>query len=118
MRKNDIKLAVLILFIAVVGLFLYISFGKQSAGTVIVTIDGKIYGTYTLDKDQEVPINESNYLVIENGQADMITANCPDQVCVNHKAISKNRETIVCLPNKVIVEVAGGSESNIDAVTN
>ena len=31
--------------------------------------------------------------------------NCPDKICVNHAAISKKGETIVCLPHKVVVEV-------------
>ena len=30
---------------------------------------------------------------------------CPDKICVNHAAISKKGETIVCLPHKVVVEV-------------
>ena len=28
-----------------------------------------------------------------------------DKICVNHAAISKKGETIVCLPHKVVVEV-------------
>ncbi|MFR5116202.1 MAG: NusG domain II-containing protein [Eubacterium sp.] len=31
----------------------------------------------------------------------MISADCPDKLCVNQHAISSNGETIVCLPNKV-----------------
>ena len=38
----------------------------------------------------------------------MISADCPDKLCVNQHAISSNGETIVCLPNKVVVEVEDG----------
>ena len=48
----------------------------------------------------------------------MIDATCPDHICVNQKEISKTGETIVCLPNKVIVEIKGADSSELDAVTN
>ena len=46
----------------------------------------------------------------------MIEADCPDQLCVHQKAISKDRETIVCLPNKVVVEVKSKTESEFDSI--
>ena len=41
----------------------------------------------------------------KDGKASMAKADCPDKICVNHAAISKKGETIVCLPHKVVVEV-------------
>lgn len=118
MKKNDILLAVIVLIIAVFGLLFYRNLGKQTAGTITVTVDGNVYGTYSLEQDQEISIGKTNRLVIKDGKADMIEADCPDQICVDHKAISKNKESIVCLPNKVIVEVVGGEQASLDAVTN
>lgn len=118
MKRNDFILAIAIFLIAGVGLLLYMHFGKQSAATVLVTVDGKMYGTYSLQKDRDVFIDDTNHLVIKDKKADMIAADCPDQICVEHKSISKNKETIVCLPNKVIVEIVGGKETKLDAVAN
>ena len=67
---------------------------------------------------EKIKINETNHLMIKDGQADMTEAECPDQICVEHKSISKNKETIVCLPNKVIVEIVGGEDTELDAVAN
>ena len=39
----------------------------------------------------------------------MISADCPDKLCVHQHAISANGETIVCLPNKVVAEVKDGT---------
>ena len=47
-------------------------------------------------------------LFIENGKANMESADCPNQICVHHSAISLNGETIVCLPNRVVIEVVDG----------
>ena len=55
--------------------------------------------------------------VIEDGKAKMISADCPDQLCVHQSSIAKSKETIVCLPNKVVVEVQGsGDKKDYDAV--
>ena len=118
MKKNDWILVAVILVLAGIGFLVYTGLGRQSAGIVKVTVDGDIYGTYSLEKEQEIKINDINYLMIKDGYADMIKADCPDQVCVEHISISKNKETIVCLPNKVIVEIVGGEDVEIDAVAN
>ena len=117
MKKNDWVLTVFILLIAVVGMILYTNLGKQGGEFVLVTVDGEVFGTYSLQKDKKIPINKTNVLTIKDGIADMTEGDCPDQICVEHKPISKNRETIVCLPNKVIVEIVGGKNADMDAVS-
>ena len=118
MKKNDWILVIAILILAEVGFFIYTSLGRQTAGIVKITVEGELFGTYSLEKEQEIKINDTNYLMIKEGQADMIEADCPDQICVEHISISKNKETIVCLPNKVIVEIVGGEDIEMDAVAN
>jgi len=39
----------------------------------------------------------------------MTYSTCKNQVCVNTGAISQTRDAIVCLPNKIVVEIVGGS---------
>lgn len=118
MKKNDWILVAVILILAGVGFLIYTNLGRQTAGIVKVTVDGDLFGTYSLKKEQEIKINDTNRMIIKDGRADMIEADCPDQICVDHKKISKNKETIVCLPNKVIIEIVGGENVEIDAVAN
>lgn len=118
MRKNDWILVAVILVLAEIGFLILTSFGRQTAGIVKVTVDGELFGTYSLKKEHEIEINDTNRLIIKDGQVDMIEADCPDQICVDHKTISRNKETIVCLPNKVVVEIVGGEDAEIDAVAN
>jgi hypothetical protein len=107
----DIILIVSVLLIsALCCLFVVLN---QSEGTeVVVTIGNDEYGRYPLNIDKKITIsvdNETvsqyNILVIENGEADVIEASCPDGVCEDHIPISKSGETIVCLPNKVVVRI-------------
>ena len=102
-KKNDILLIFIVLAVAGLAYFLH----------------SVIEGVYSLGEDQEIVINEgTNYLVIKNGKADMTKADCPDKLCVNQKAVSKKHESIICLPNKVIVEVNSGEKGEYDAVAN
>ena len=48
--------------------------------------------------------------VIKNGMAYMKHADCPDKLCVNTGKICRTSEKIVCLPNRVMVEVIGADE--------
>ena len=107
--KNDIIfIAALLLVLAVLGAFLLLF--RQEGSTVKVTVNGQIYGTYSLDKNQTVEIkteNGYNILVIENGTARIEEASCPDGVCSSHRPIRFSNSSIICLPNKVVVSING-----------
>ncbi len=117
MKKNDVKLLFGILILALV-MFLGFRVFRKDAGEIVITVDGENYGTYSLLEEQEIPIGDTNYLIIKDGKADMIEATCPDHICVDQREISRTGETIVCLPNKVIVEVKSAESAELDAVTN
>ena len=42
----------------------------------------------------------------------MIEADCPDHLCLKQKAVDSTGGTIVCLPNKVVIEGEKGSSSD------
>ena len=77
---------------------------KGHYGTIRITVNGEEYGTYSLSKDQVIPINDTNVCEIKNGQAKMTDASCPDHLCMKQKAIDSAGGRIVCLPNKVVIE--------------
>lgn len=56
-----------------------------------------------------------NRISVEPGRIRVEHANCPDQVCVNQGWIQDSALPIVCLPNKLIIEITGGEE-DADAV--
>lgn len=119
MKKKDWILIIIVLCVAACAYFSHQLLRNTGAGEVIVRVNGELTGTYSLNEDQKVTINEgSNILEIKNGRADMIEADCPDQLCVHQKAVSASNENIICLPNKVIVEIRSKTDSKIDMVTN
>lgn len=117
-RKKDWILIGIIIVIAALSFLMHQVLQGTGTEKVIVKVDGAIEGVFELNDDQKITINDSNVVVINNGKVDMIEADCPDQLCVKQRAISKNHESIICLPNKVVVEIQSSAESTMDAVTN
>ena len=117
MKKIDKMLAAGLLLAAVLlGIFLFA--GKEEGTRAVVTIDGTEYGSYALDKEQTIDLGTGNHLEIRGGEIRMTEADCPDQICVHQKAISRNGESIICLPNKIVLKIVDGEEAELDAVTN
>lgn len=122
MKKGDVILILLALLAAFgVAMFLNIHRG-ESAELVQISIEGNMYGSYHLYENQEITIENEygkNVIIIEDGKVKMKEADCPDKYCVSHRAISKAKETIVCLPHKLVVEIKTSvSNQNIDAVVS
>ncbi len=108
--RNDIVFIVALLFVCAIGM-LYLFVFRESGDTVKVTVDGDLYGVYSLSQDMEQDIHtgengeQLNRLVIRDGKAYMETATCPDGICVAHRPVFRSSESIVCLPNRVVVTV-------------
>ena len=123
MKKNEFIFlgGVLILALTLWGGITFANRGSH--GSIKITVAGKEYGTYSLSKNQTIKINDTNICEIKDGQARMISAECPDHLCMKQKAIDEKGGTIVCLPNKVVIEgeKSTGSDNadelSIDAVT-
>ena len=116
-RRNDIILFAVIIILAVAGLFI-LNFSRAEGNSVIILIDGVETARYSInsamDKVIETP-NGSNTLVIKSGKVSVKDADCPDLVCEKHREISKDGETIVCLPHKLVIEISEQTD-NLDVV--
>lgn len=123
MNKNDWILAgVLFLCAAVACIVLALRpFGSGGQAEVTVYFDGEELARYPLDVDRSVRIPSSegkyNVLEIKEHKADITEATCPDKICVHQRPIGRTGETLVCLPNKVVVEIKSDSAPGMDGST-
>ena len=117
-HKNDILLVLAVLILG--GVFLvYTEFFRPEGGEVIVSVDGVEQRPLPLSENNFVVIGDKenyNVLVISNGEAYIEDASCPDHVCVKSGRVSLDGQTIVCLPNKVVITIVGGEADELDAV--
>ncbi|MBE6740066.1 MAG: NusG domain II-containing protein [Ruminococcaceae bacterium] len=118
--RNDIILVLCLLLIAVIGLA-YLYLFRDKGDTVKVTVDGNQIGIYSLNENMTKDIitgekgENLNRLIIKDGKAYMETATCPDGICVNHNPIFRDGESIVCLPNGVVVTIIK-NDDDLDVV--
>lgn len=117
--KNDvIFIGFLALFCIAVCVWVYKG-GAVEGSNIVITVDGKEYGTYSLLEEQTITIGEGdtiNIIEIKGGKAYMKEASCPDQLCVDQNEISFDKESIICLPNKVVITVISDVESDVDGI--
>lgn len=123
-KKGDKILIIAVLAIAVLAsvAMLFAQKTVSDGGVAVVTVDGETLEKYSLDENVheiiQLPDGSYNVLEIKDGKADITEASCPDGICVRHRKISKTNQTIVCLPNKVIVTIENGAEAEVDMMTN
>ncbi len=147
--KQYIRKADIILFIVLVALGLAasaaLSMSHSAAGSgarVIIESGGDLYATYSLFEDRTLVVpapkqgkidapaadpddaasaqyDYYNVVEIKGGSVKVTEASCKNQVCVRHGAISKSGESIVCLPNRLVVRIENGEEGGgYDSVTS
>lgn len=102
-KKADWILTAGILALALASVFLFAAFRKEG-GTVRISVNNEIYGQYRLDADQVITLAH-NTVEIKDGRVSVTHADCRDQICVHKGEIGAVGESIVCLPNAVVVEV-------------
>ena len=84
--------------------FLPLAFSQKSGKTVTVKENNKTVYSGSLYENKTIKL-AGNTVEIKNGKVRVSSADCKNQICVNHKPISKKGESIICLPNKVLAEV-------------
>lgn len=116
MKKGDS----IILFCILAGILLSFAtfwipgWDAQDRQAVII-VDGNEYARYKLSPNfsEIIEINTQfgyNKLEIDCGKIRMLDASCEDKIDVKMGTIEKVNETIICLPNRVLVTIKGQSE--------
>lgn len=120
-KRNDFLLIGAFLIISLCLLLYQNTIGAKTGAVIVILQDGEEIGRYPLKEEMELLI-EGNYgenlLVIGNGKAFIKEADCPDRLCVKQKAISRQGESLICLPHRLVVTVEGAPDSDVDAVAD
>lgn len=108
--KRDVIVIVSLLLIAFLGFFAVKCFHGVAGETVIAELDGECVFSHALNEDAETVIHGKtcdNHIIIKNGEVYVSEAGCPDKICVDHRPISHGGESIVCLPNRLVIRIEG-----------
>lgn len=111
LMPGDIVICVLIAAVAVL-ILLFQMFMPSDAQCVEISSDQGTT-TYPLSVDREITVKSNAHsltVIIKDGEAYVISSDCPDHVCVNTGKISRAGESVICVPARVAIRVSGDSE--------
>ena len=111
-RIWDVVIVVLLLLL--VALTLCFALGSAKGASAEIYLGGKLYRRVDLSKDCEIDL-EHLTVIVEKVAIRVCDADCPDKICEERGAISKAGQTIVCLPNRIVIKVVGKGE--VEAIT-
>jgi hypothetical protein len=119
--KIDLILIVLVLFLSTFSI-IWISVNriKQSSLPKVASIyqeSIKLEEIY-LEKDGITSIlNGKMKIEVKSGKIRILDSDCPQKVCVKMGWIDNSGQTIVCMPNHVLIEIKSSGSPLIDAVS-
>lgn len=93
--------------------------------SVVILVDGEEVENILLKPGMEAVEIEAkdksgnyNIIYISYDDVHIVDANCRDRLCIKQGSIRYPGQSIVCLPNKVVIKIIGEkADSPIDAVT-
>ena len=117
-RPVKLTLAALILVCAGSVAGLVLARGRTDHPVAVITLDGEVLDEIDLTQVQE-PYSFTvtgkdgltNTVLVEPGRIRVEKADCPDQICVHQGYISDGSQPIVCLPNRLIIQIQGGGDA-------
>lgn len=116
----DIIVIAVILFLSTALILhdkLGINLPSAGAAEAAVFQDGKLLQRLKLDKDQEVALfNGRMLLELRDGRIRVKESDCPRRICLHTGWIQHPGETIVCVPNKMVIEINASGAPRVDAV--
>lgn len=115
LKKLDVVIIGVLAVISILSLGVLKLPGKEKYNEkyAVIHVNNKLYKTIPLKENKDVEDivintdNGKNIIQFSNGGVRILEANCPDQICVNDGFKSKPGEILVCLPNKIVVEIKG-----------
>lgn len=128
-KKNHInKIALVIIIILgflVFGSILAILFPRKASAGYMADIyqNGNLIQSiplYQVEKAYSFELigenNCTNVIEVRPGSIAIVSADCPDKLCVHQGAVSNSLLPITCLPNRVVIQLRSANE-NVSALT-
>ena len=105
---------VIVLVLTLLAAALYMILAPTQGRSAEIYVDGTLVATVRLDHQERIDLL-SLTVVVEEGSIHVEDADCPDKICERMGKISKAGETIICLPNRVVIKILGKGE--VEAIT-
>lgn len=111
-NKKDLLFIAAILLAAGLAFLFFRPQPSESLSRAEISVDGETVMELDLSEDQVLTVDGAgggyNRIQVRDGAVSVLEASCPDKVCVHTGTVRYPGETIVCLPNRMIITVIQG----------
>ena len=112
--KKIIIIIIAMVLLCVLGVASFVLLKNIPSGTVaVISVDGEEYERIDLSRVEEPYDLEiatefgRNTVHVEPGAISVISASCPDKVCVKQGKLTGGGVPIVCMPNRLVISIEG-----------
>lgn len=121
MNKSDIKLIIIILLIAITVLFVIAIIDKNNSKEALVYYDNNLVLTIDLNESEENiyivdGFNGEVKIIAGNGKIKVDEEESPLHLCSKQGFIEESYESIVCLPNKIVIKISSKKKKDLDTI--
>jgi len=117
LKRKDL-LIISSIFVLILLIYLFNSFTSTLGDTVIIQVAKKEPIRLPLNRDRIIkvqgPLGES-VIEIKDRKVRMLFSPCPDKLCMKQGWIDKTSQSIICVPNRIIIKIEG--RADFDALT-
>jgi len=119
-KKHDIIVYSLVLVALICSFFIWGRSVKGTGAFAVVSVKGVEQHVLALNENTEITVKGYAGLTcticIKDGSASITEADCPDKLCKKHEPVSREGESIICLPARITVTIRSDNKSDIDSV--
>lgn len=118
-RRND-ALLILLLALAALGLLIvHLNQPRAPAAQVEIHVDGALQAAFPFGEARSWTWAENGEFVevrSDESGVRIAASSCPDQLCVRQGTIAQSGRGIICLPNRVSIQLTSNAQPELDAM--
>jgi len=126
MKKLEKIIVIVIVLLSLLAIGIpMLSKSNHQTSNIVINVDNKVVKKIPMNNSNESKRSDFNfnnhtgYIEAKNGRVRMLEMSkelCPNGICSDTGWIDKTYQSIVCLPNKIIITIEGGMKSEIDVI--
>ena len=82
-------------------------FPREEGASATVSVDGRVVAVLPLTQDTVFALSDGTEVTVRQGEVWVSRATCKDELCQGMGRVSKEGQTILCLPNRISVVISG-----------
>ena len=111
---------IIVLFSGGIASSVYMHRGDNGKKRVLVELSGRNYGIYDLNENKTIELTGPHSPVvikIEDGYVYVLQSGCPQKICKRMGKKNRINDVIVCIPNHLIIRIAGEKKDRFEFIT-